>query len=213
MMYHAGEPRQTTSNYGAAVSGGERKRPRRILITGLPGVGKTTLCELFRRAGLEAVDADDTEILKWGHGGVKVSHRNSLGWLLKNRPYWDLSELERLLDQETDVYLFGVAPNTPRALRYFDHVIYLHVEGATLQERKASKPEVKLLVHIQGPVDRLFRYVSRINRKIRCVDAERPPGELYRELDLWLNLTPAGDGDARVDVTITEHQASKKPRP
>jgi len=90
------------------------------LISGLPGTGKTTVCEELRLRGLRAIDADRA-----------FSRQTDLGWV------WQDAVLTKVLDDVTDERLFicGSASNRDDYLYRFSKVFILYVDDETLCHR------------------------------------------------------------------------------
>lgn len=96
----------------------------RVLITGNPGSGKTTMVAELIRLGYAAVDADD-EVAHW-----------------ENRPegrrwVWDRHQLERIIQQHAPdpVFVCGIALNQRDMLNLFDHIFLLALDEDTQVER------------------------------------------------------------------------------
>lgn len=182
LRHHRAMSESSANDHNAGT--GHRQRPRRILVTGLPGVGKTTLCGLCRAAGLNAIDLDDTHVLSWGRRPARFLHRSAASWLFRHGARWDIEQLVAALEDDAgDIYVFGIARNGTRALKHFDKVIYLHIDRETLSHRKRKQAEVKLLVRLQRPIDALAQFLAKVSRKIDCINAATSsPDDLYREL-------------------------------
>ncbi len=159
----------------------------KILITGLPGVGKTTLCNAFRAAGLPATDLDDTPVLKWSHAGTKEHSNSPFLWLCKNRPSWDLQALRDLLTTSETRYYFGVAPNVLRASHLFDRVIYLHVDRAVVQDRLKTSPrhseiELQLVLKVWSVLSLAVRALAVAVPNITFLSVALAPNALQRQI-------------------------------
>src|SRR4051812_40413432 len=93
--------------------------PRRNLIVGMPGSGKTTLAEYMKGVGRFALGADLVEGLGVWHDdcGRQMSYYDSTPeWRNSHRFSWDRGRLNEVLfldraDDSQPLYLFGAAPN------------------------------------------------------------------------------------------------------
>ncbi|MEV6849693.1 AAA family ATPase [Actinoplanes sp. NPDC051411] len=87
----------------------------RILVTGMSGVGKSTLLAELARRGFATVDTD--------YGG----------WTRADG-LWDEDRMSRLLDED-ELVVSGTVANQGRFYERFDHVVLLTAPLATLLER------------------------------------------------------------------------------
>ncbi|PCE16250.1 hypothetical protein AUC47_09950 [Microbacterium sp. SZ1] len=92
----------------------------RVLVTGMSGVGKSTVVAALAADGVMAVDTDSGE---W-----KVS-----------RELWDLDRVRSLLDEHEDVVVAGTVENQGLLYDAFDHVILLSVPTSVMIERIARR--------------------------------------------------------------------------
>lgn len=92
----------------------------RVLVTGMSGVGKSTVVAALAADGVMAVDTDAGE---W-----KVS-----------RELWDLDRVRSLLDEHEDVVVAGTVENQGLLYDAFDHVILLSAPTSVMIERIARR--------------------------------------------------------------------------
>jgi dephospho-CoA kinase len=94
------------------------------LISGLPGTGKTTVCEELQLRNLHAIDADKAF-------GLQTAG----GWI------WRDKELRRALDDtRTDVlFICGSASNRDEYIDRFAKVFILYVDDKTLKDRLTTR--------------------------------------------------------------------------
>lgn len=88
----------------------------RVLVTGMSGVGKTTLLDELRRRGYLTVDTDYD------------------GWELPNGQ-WDGPRMAALLEAHPTVVVSGTVENQVHFYDRFDHVVLLSAPLAVLLER------------------------------------------------------------------------------
>lgn len=88
----------------------------RVLVTGMSGVGKTTLLDELRRRGYLTVDTDYD------------------GWELPNGQ-WDGPRMAALLEAHPTVVVSGTVANQVHFYDRFDHVVLLSAPLAVLLER------------------------------------------------------------------------------
>jgi shikimate kinase len=134
-----------------------------VLVTGMSGVGKSTLLTELSRRGYETVDTD--------YGG----------W---HRPdgTWDEQRMGALLDQQATVVVSGTADNQGRFYERFDHVVLLSAPLAVLIERVSSRSNNPYGKTPEQQAD-IARYVREVEPLLRrgatvTLDCRRPVGEL-----------------------------------
>ena len=99
---------------------------KRVLVTGMSGVGKSSVLIELRRRGHQTVDADDEGLAGAGPDGE---------WL------WDEPRMHELLSTEgADVmFVSGTADNMRTFLPRFDHVVLLSAPADVMVERLTSR--------------------------------------------------------------------------
>ena len=88
----------------------------RVLVTGMSGVGKSTLLEGLAQRGHAVVDTDYD------------------GWVLKDGR-WDEPRMHDLLKHAGSIVVSGTVENQVRFYDYFDHVVLLSAPLQTLLDR------------------------------------------------------------------------------
>jgi dephospho-CoA kinase len=88
----------------------------RVLVTGMSGVGKSTLLAGLARRGQTVVDTDYD------------------GWVLQDGT-WDEPRMQDLLDHADSVVVSGTVENQVLFYGYFDHVVLLSAPLETLLDR------------------------------------------------------------------------------
>ena len=169
----------------------QEKKQYHVLVTGLSGTGKTTLHRLFKDKGIPSIDADES-VLRWGKSGASLKRGESFRWLLRNRPKWDVSELKRLMRDNDELYVFGIAPNMPRTtLRNFDQIIYLKADRKLLKERLqterdnpygTTRMQRKFVMIVKPMLDFAADAASRVSKRFRNVDASKGLEDIFSDI-------------------------------
>lgn len=92
----------------------------RVLVTGMSGVGKSTLLQGLASGGHTVVDTDYD------------------GWVLQDGQ-WDEPRMHKLLEHEGRIVVSGTVENQVKFYGYFDHVVLLSAPLQTLLERVAAR--------------------------------------------------------------------------
>jgi dephospho-CoA kinase len=111
---------------------------KRVLLTGMSGVGKSTVIRELARLGYKAIDLDEpgwSELVNVSsHPGLSTS-ATAQDWL------WREDRIQGVLDlEDADVlFLSGCAPNQVKFYSRFDHIVLLSAPLTTLLERLATR--------------------------------------------------------------------------
>lgn len=119
---------------------------QKILITGVSGTGKSTICKRLKSLGYEATDIENMsgmfEMFHKGTKNVFEGYDNANPEHIKNAEWLcDVGKLKTLLNsQKSDVAFYsGVASNMNDIFPLFDKVIVLQPDSQTLNERLKSR--------------------------------------------------------------------------
>ena len=110
---------------------------KRVLLTGMSGVGKSTVIQELAARGYKAVDADNDGLSQWGT--VPVDYPAGLtpgrAWI------WQEDRIQALLATEDaeGLFLGGCAPNQSTFYPQFDHIILLTAPAHVILERLATR--------------------------------------------------------------------------
>jgi dephospho-CoA kinase len=94
----------------------------RILLTGMSGVGKSSVFAELAKRGYTAIDADSPDYSEWvSVEGNPTGAKEGKDWL------WREKRVQELLDNEDTEVLFisGCAPNMGKFFKQFDYIILL----------------------------------------------------------------------------------------
>ncbi|HEV8564097.1 MAG TPA: AAA family ATPase [Actinomycetota bacterium] len=97
---------------------------QRVLVTGMSGVGKSTVAARLSELGYKAVDTDDGDF-------SEVDERG------RNR--WNVDRIRELLANEDVDVLFVVGTDERQMLFGFDHVVLLSAPRDVVAERLSSR--------------------------------------------------------------------------
>jgi shikimate kinase len=111
-----------------------------ILITGVPGSGKSSVAEELSRRGFSALDADEEASLSGWVDVVAPGERPSdasANWFTNHRWEWNASRLDDLVDEigVDTLFICGSASNLEELVGRFSKVIALEIDVDTLADR------------------------------------------------------------------------------
>lgn len=142
-------------DYGGCVA--------RVFVTGMSGVGKTTVLDELRHRGVFTVDTDYD------------------GWELSDGT-WDGPRMEQLLAEHQDVVISGTVENQVEFYNRFQHIVLLSAPPEVLIKRvreRTNNPYGKSLEE-RAEIAHYIRTVEPFLRRGATVelDGQRPVGEL-----------------------------------
>lgn len=137
----------------------------RILITGMSGVGKSTLLDELARRGRLTVDTDDAGWRAAGEG-------------------WDEQRMSELLARHEDVVVSGTAENQGRFYDRFEHVVLLSAPVGVLINRVRTR--------VNNPYGRTAAQQAEIRQYVLEVEPLLRQGATF-ELDGRLPIAQLAD--------------------
>lgn len=131
---------------------------KRVLVTGMSGVGKTSVLEELRRRGYKAVDADYDGLSEFDENGT---------W------EWNESLVQEVLSTEDAEVMFfsGTSSKMRRFLPLFDHVVLLSAPAEVMVERlrtRTNNPygqrpeEIAESLHYKETIEPILRTMATI---------------------------------------------------
>lgn len=121
---------------------------QKYYITGVPGIGKTTLMNALRKRGLEAFDIDYAPgLCQWVTRSTKQPVQfmpgASVDWHAAHAWICNIDILKKMLDdcKAEKVFVFGVADNQKEFLSLFDKVFLMRADEEIFMQRMAKRDE------------------------------------------------------------------------
>ncbi|WP_329002861.1 AAA family ATPase [Kribbella sp. NBC_00709] len=135
----------------------------RVLVTGMSGVGKTTVLEELRRRGHLTVDTDYD------------------GWVLGDG-LWDEGRMDRLPAEQADVVVSGTVENQGRFYDRFEQVVLISAPVEVLIERVSRRTNNPYGSTAEQQAE-IAGYVETVEPLLRQgatveLDGRKPVGEL-----------------------------------
>ncbi len=119
---------------------------KKYYITGVPGIGKTTLLNELQKRGYATIDIDYVPglcywINRTSKEPVEFLPGGGDEWEKKNTWICDKEKLHELLNQQTEETLFvcGLTNNQAEFIDLFDKVFLLQTDASTFLNRMASR--------------------------------------------------------------------------
>ena len=113
----------------------------KFCLTGVSGVGKSSVLEALKKRGFEALDVDSLEgFCHWENNdsGKRVDYYPGIGkdWLDNNEYYCDLEKLKNLIEKsEKPVVVGGIVSNQNEFFDLFDKVFLLYCDKEVFLHR------------------------------------------------------------------------------
>ncbi len=113
----------------------------KVLITGFPGTGKSSLAHQLQKLGYSAYDIQ--AMPSYSHVESRLSGRHITppqplprGWYDTVGAYtWNLGKVTRLLAAHEDVFICGLAANQDSLYPFFDLIFVLRLDDVLLEQR------------------------------------------------------------------------------
>ena len=166
---------------------------KRILVIGPSGSGKTYVSTMLHEKGINAVDADLLEGLSdwFDSDGEKVECPPDAGkeFLDTHRFLWSKEFLVKFLQDQTEIYLFGMAGNVFDMINLFDRVYFLKTQPKILAERLRRKSRENPMGKTEYQLKNALQYAKEIEGPahklgITMIDAEQTPESIFQQLNV-----------------------------
>jgi dephospho-CoA kinase len=159
---------------------------KRILLTGMSGVGKSTVIRLLKAQGYAAVDLDDPEWSQWedsADGDGPSPLQPGKDWL------WREDRVSTLLARHDagdagDLFVSGCAPNQGKFHDRFDYIVLLSAPASVMVQRLTSREAHAYGTHPQE-VARSLQFKETVEPRLRSVasvevDTTSPADDVVR---------------------------------
>ena len=144
---------------------------KRVLLTGISGVGKSTVASQLAVHGYKAVDADGDEFSEWVEVSGELEQVAGSPVEADRDWVWREDRIRELLSTEDAEVLFvsGCAANMGKFLPQFDHVVLLSAPADVIVERLRRRTnnsygkrpgEVARVLSLKESVEPLLRRVA-----------------------------------------------------
>jgi len=159
---------------------------RHALVTGLAATGKSTLARYFIKRGKKAIDADYV-IAKWvDESGHTKKYEKDIGkeFLEKYKFQWDIDKLQKLLNKNEELYVFGASTNLYDLADYFDERYYLKADENLLATRLKTRTGPYDFGRTEEQKHLIFSWIEYNERKAKengfvFVDASLSPARIF----------------------------------
>ncbi len=164
----------------------------KVLIFGPSGSGKTYLSSQLKNLGINSADADLIDGLSsWFDGkGNKVKYPVDADQeFLDNHEFlWDRDFLKSYLNQNSNIYLFGVAGNFSDMLDLFDRVYFLKAPPEVIMDRLTHESRENPMGQTEYQRQNAVNWGLQLEQKakdlkIPFLDATLKPEEILKQIE------------------------------
>lgn len=143
----------------------------KIYITGVSGVGKSTIVNELNKKGIASFDMDAMDDLcHWENKitGAKAVYKNGIGrdWLEAHNYFCDQGKLKNLLGKHNvKVVIAGVASNQDDFLDLFDKIFLLHCDEKTFLHRLNTR-DADEFAHEKSEQEHILSWYKEFEEKM-----------------------------------------------
>lgn len=162
----------------------------KIYITGVSGVGKSTLVEELRNKGVAAFDLDYVGVCHWKNKetGKKIKRTEGAGkaWLEAHDWICDIRKLKKLLEKKDKIVIAGITSNQKDFLNLFDKIILLRCKKEVFLKRLTDRKTNDFgrteseQSHILGWYEDFEK--EMLERNVLVLSSERPVSEIAQKV-------------------------------
>lgn len=140
---------------------------KRILVTGMSGVGKSTVINTLVDRGYQAVDLDHPDWSEWtesSDGEGPTPSRPGQDWT------WREDRVRELLktDESEVLFVAGCAANMSAFRTEFDTIVLLSAPPAIMVERLANRLTSEY-GHVPGEINQSLKFKETVEPKLRSM--------------------------------------------
>jgi shikimate kinase len=167
---------------------------KRILIIGPSGSGKTYVSSVLRRKGINAVDADLVpDLSAWFDAignEVECPPDADQDFLENHQFLWDREVLEKFLQGQNDLYLFGLSGNVFDILDLFDMAYFLKAHPEVLSERLRHESRENPMGKTKYQLQNALKYAKELEDTARkhavtMIDANQSPEAIFSQIEKY----------------------------
>lgn len=164
---------------------------KRVLVIGPSGSGKTYISAKLREKGVNAVDADlIPDLADWydkDDRSVEFPPDADKEFLDTHRFLWKREVLEKFLEDQNEIYLFGLSGNIFDMLGVFDKVYLLKAQPEVLVERLRHESRENPMGKTEYQLQNALSYAKEIEETaqklgIEMIDANQTPEQIYSQI-------------------------------
>lgn len=173
---------------------------KHILIVGPSGSGKTYISAALRQKGVNALDADFIEGLSgwFDSNGKRVTYPSDADkdFLDNHQFLWDRKFLKKFLQDQEEIYLFGMSGNVFDMVDLFDKVYFLKTSPEILAERLRHKNRENPMGKTDYQLQNAINWAKKIGETasklgIQMIDANQSPEQIFSEINnecIWIGI-------------------------
>jgi len=162
---------------------------KKVLVIGSGGTGKTYAVNKLKNLGINAVDADSVYgLIKWVDESGKTvpwPENPKKEWFKKYEFIWDKDTLNKLLEELTELYLFGISDTAFEVTDLFDKVYYLTATPELIKERLENRNRENPMGKTEEQKQLLIEALEKTKTKaeklnLTPIEASLSPEEIYQ---------------------------------
>jgi shikimate kinase len=164
---------------------------KNILIIGISGSGKTYIVQKLKNKYPSIYDSDEIQGLSdwfgWDRKPVKFSKNANKKWLEEHEFLWNREVLQKFIEKNEPVIIFGLSGNCFNMLDLFNEVYYLDISPAEIKKRLKSQNRLNPMGKTKEQADLVIKYMKTIRRKasalkILFIDANQSPKQIINQI-------------------------------
>ncbi len=164
---------------------------KNILIIGISGSGKTYIVQKLKNKYPSIYDSDEIQGLSdwfdWDKKPVEFPKNTDKKWLKEHEFLWDREVLQKFIEENEPVIIFGLSGNCFTMLDLFDGFYYLDIKPSEVKKRLRSKDRLNPMGKTKEQADLVIKYMKSIRRKatglkIPFIDANQSPEQIMNQI-------------------------------
>jgi len=166
-------------------------KKKNILVIGISGSGKTYIVQELKDKYPFIHDSDEIQGLSnwfdWDEKPVEFPKDADKKWLQEHEFLWDRKVLQKFIQENEPVIIFGLSGNCFSMIDLFDEVYYLGINPAEIKERLRSQNRLNPMGKTKEQADSVIKYMKTIHckaeeLKIPFIDANQSPEQIINQI-------------------------------